>query len=134
MPSTADAASHAAHSLLDLLSDDELARYGEIARDQANLELRDWGRQAVLTLGAVAASLWSAVKWGLTEFEALGIEAAGFGGSVILGLGSAWILGYSPYRRVRNWALWNRHCKAVRDEQQRRRDAPATGVRGDVAR
>ena len=129
MPNTAETA----QVLLRALSDEELARYGEIARDQAALELTGWGWQLVLAIAALATMAWSVVKWGIAGVQALGIEAAGLGSSVALGLGSALALGYSPYRRVRNWTLWNRHCRAVLDEQERRRATLATRVRFDVA-
>ena len=108
------------------LSDDELARYGEIARDQASAELSRWWVQAVLAFGAVCAFGWAAVRWG--------IEAAGFGRAVVVAAGVGLLLAYSPYRRVKNWILWRRHCKAVSFEQERRLGAPATRVRVDVAR
>ena len=37
-------------------------------------------------------------------------------------MGIGLLLAYFPYRRVRNWTLWNGHCKAVAQEQTRRRD------------
>ncbi len=124
----------AGHDLLNSLSDEELARYGEIARDQASAELSRWWLQGALALGAVAAFVWATAKWGITGLEALGIEAAGFGKAALIGVGIGVVLGYSPYRRMRNWTLWNRHCKAVRAEQERRQIALATGVRVDVDR
>ena len=54
MPNTAETA----ESLLGELTDDELARYGEIARDQAMHELRYWGVQAMLGLSALGSAFW----------------------------------------------------------------------------
>lgn len=105
-----------------MMTDDQLARYGEIARDQATAELSRWWLQALLAVCALAAFGWASVKWGIAGFEAMGIEAAGFGRSVVAGLGIGLLLAYFPYRRVRNWTLWNGHCKAVAQEQTRRRD------------
>ena len=134
MPSTAEAARQAASSLLLVLSDDELARYGEIARDQAAAELSRWWLQGGLALGALGSLAWGFVRWGFAGIEAAGIEAAGFGRAVALALGIGLVLAYSPYRRVRNWTLWRQHCKAVRTEQERRLERVVTRVRGDVAR
>ena len=116
MPSTTEAA----RSLLYVLTDDELARYGEIARDQARAELERWWLQGGLAVGSVSAFAWATAKWGIAGVEAMGIEAAGFGRSVVLAMGLGLLLAYWPYRRVRNWTLWNQHCKAVVVEQTRR--------------
>jgi hypothetical protein len=123
MPNTADAQ----RPLLHLLSDDELARYGEIARDQAASEFGRWWLQLAFVLASAATLLLTLVRWGVASIEALGIEAVGFGTSIVTGLGSAIALAYLPYRWVRNWTLWNRHCKAVRDEQERRLTMPQRG-------
>ncbi len=130
MPSTAEAAK----SLLLKLSDDELARYGEIARDQAAAELSRWWVQAVLALGGLATFGWALARWGIAGAGAAGIETAGFSQTVVIAAGMGLLLAYSPYRRVKNWILWRGHCKAVSSEQERRLSAPAPKVRGDVAR
>ena len=117
----------AARALLLALTDDELACYGQIARDQASAELSLWGLQAVLALAAIASFGWATAKWGVAGIGSAGIEVAGFGRAVAIGLGIGLALAYSPYRRVRNWALWNLHCKAVRAEQERRLGAPQRG-------
>ncbi len=127
MPNTVEAAK----GLLITLSDDELARYGEVARDQAAAELSRWWLQAVLAVAAIGAFGWAGARWSVA---AAGIEAAGLGRAVGLAIAGGLLLAYSPYRRVRNWTLWRRHCKAVLDEQERRLGAPATRVMGDVAR
>ena len=110
------ATAEAGRALLGALNDDELARYGEIARDQAAHELERWWLQAMLAVAAVAAIGWAAVKW-----SAAGMEASGLGRSLMLALGLAAVLGYWPYRRARNWVLWTKHARAVSAEQARRR-------------
>ncbi len=102
--------------MLGVLSDDELARYGEIARDQAEQELNRWWWQALLALGAVGALTWAAHKMmaaptGATSWRPL-----------IVAFGVSLALGYWPYRRIKNWALWKGHVKAVGAEQNRRRN------------
>jgi len=119
MPSTADRG----QDLLVALSDAELARYGEIARDQAKAELSRWWVQAGLLLGSIAAFWWATAKWGIAGSAMLGVEPQGFGRWVVLPAALGAALAYPPYRRVRGWTMWNRHCKAVRDEQMRRRGA-----------
>jgi hypothetical protein len=121
MPSTADTAGEAARSLLNVLSDDQLARYGEIARDQASAELSRWWLQALIALAAVLVFGFGVATWGIAGIEAGGIEPEGFGRSVVVALGIGLLLAYFPYRRVRNWKLWNAHCQAVAAEQSRRR-------------
>ena len=123
MRSTAEAG----RDLLMALSDDELARYGEIARDQATAELSRWWLQAGLAAGALASFAWALARWGIAGIGAAGIEAAGFGRAVALGLGIGLALAWSPYQRVRNWTLWRRHCRAVWAEQRRRGCAPRRG-------
>jgi len=123
MPNTAEAAK----GLLLKLSDDELARYGEVARDQAAAELSRWWVQAALAVAAVGAFGWAAARWGVAGIGAAGTEAAGFGRAVGFAIFAGLVLAYSPYRRVRNWTLWRRHFKAVLAEQERRLDAPARG-------
>ena len=131
MPNTADTAGHSARSLLKVLSDDQLARYGEIARDQASAELSRWWLQALMGLAAIGVLGWAAATWGITGIETAGIEAEGFDRSVALALGIGWLLAYFPYRRVKNWVLWNQHCKAVEAEQSRRNGE--TGLSGNSA-
>jgi hypothetical protein len=106
MPNTAETA----ETLLGVLTDDELARYGEIARDQATHELRNWGLQALLGFSAIGAAAWGAAS----------VEFVGIGRSAAWALGAAAALGYWPYRRVKNWSLWQRHVKAVNAERARR--------------
>jgi hypothetical protein len=102
--------------LLDALTDDELARYGEIARDQASQELERWWLQAALALVAVGAVVWAAMRWSVA-----GMETAGVGRSAMAAVGLAAVFGYWPYRRLKNWSLWRGHCRAVSAELARRR-------------
>jgi hypothetical protein len=118
MPNTAEGA----QALLDALTDDELARYGEIARDQASLELERWWLQAALALAAVGALTWAAMRW-----SAAGMETSGVGRSAMAALGLAAVFGYWPYRRLKNWSLWRGHCRAVHAELARRRSAASDG-------
>jgi hypothetical protein len=106
MPSTAEAW----EGLLGSLSDDELARYGEIARDQVARELQHRWLQAAFAVGALGSGLWT--TWG--------VILAGFRGSALLTLGLAAALGYWPYRKAKTRRLWRVHCDAVRAEQARR--------------
>jgi hypothetical protein len=101
--------------LLATLTDDELARYGEIARDQVGRELKHRWLQLALTFGAFGSGLWT--TWG--------IILAGFRGSALLTLGLAAALGYWPYRKAKTRRLWKVHCDAVEAEQARRREAGA---------
>src|SRR5262245_14394043 len=126
MPNTAEAA----RTLLNALTDDELARYGEIARDQASAELERWWLPAMLALGALMSLSWATAKWGIAGMETVGVEVSGFGRSVVLGIGLGLLLAYSPYRRIKNWTLWNRHCRAVLAEQERRRGDGASEGNG----
>ena len=80
MQSTAEAG----RELLRVLSDDELARYGEIARDQASAELSRWWLQAVLAVAALRVR-WAAAKWGIAGIETVGHRGAGFGRAVAVG-------------------------------------------------
>jgi hypothetical protein len=139
MPDTADTAPGAARSLLDCLTDDQLARYGEIARDQAAAELSRWWLQVLFAVAAVGAFAWALSTWGVARIEgleALGVEAEGFGRSVAFAFGLGLLLAYFPYRRVKNWLLWNAHCKAVAAEQSRRRnvnsDLPGRNAQPDA--
>jgi hypothetical protein len=111
MPNTAETA----ESLLDVLTEAELARYGEIARDQAMHELRNWGVQAALGVAALASASWAAAGLGCGC-----VDLGGYGRHVGWALGAAVALGYWPYRRLKNWSLWRRHVKAVDAAQARR--------------
>ena len=116
MPNTGESAG----TLLLALTDDELARYGEVARDQAAHELRNWGLQAALAVAAVGCVAWAWARWG-AGIEAAGLDAECFR-CVAAWFAIALALGYWPYRRVKNWSLWQRHVKAVNAERARRKD------------
>ena len=116
MSSTQDTA-EAGQELLGLLSDDELARYGEIAADQVTQELERRWLQGALGIAALGSGLWGA--WGFI--------AAGLGRTGVLAMGVAAALGYWPYRKARTRALWKRHCEAVSAEQERRRNGTGAG-------
>ncbi len=111
--------------MLGVLTNDELARYGEIARDQASLELRRWWLHALLALAAIAVLGWAGMMW-----VSAGLGWTGLKSSVLLAIGLAIVLGYAPYRRIKNWVLWNQHCRAVRDEQVRRDELGRAGQWG----
>ena len=117
--------------MLSTLSDDELARYGEIARDQAAAELTRWWLQVLLMIGAAVSF---AVGIDRLVGERHGNASGGGSHMIAVALTAGLVLAYSPYRRLRNWTLWRRHCKAVSSEQERRTGALATGVKLDVAR
>jgi hypothetical protein len=99
--------------LLGDLTDDELARCAEIARDQMRRELRNWWVQILFACGAVASVVW--MGWGLI--------VSGVSRSTLLPLGLSAVLGYVPYRKAKVRSLWQRHCDAVEAEQERRRIA-----------
>jgi hypothetical protein len=129
--SPAAGATERALSLLTLLSDAELARYGEIAHDQATAEWSRWRIEGAVLLATAAALGGTVLYWGLDGLADLAAETSGARAMLGMVLGA---MIYLPYRRAKNLKLWNRHCEAVRDEQRRRVSAEATGVRVDVAR
>jgi hypothetical protein len=92
------------------LTDDELARYGQIANDQYRREVRLWGAQAVVCIAAIGAAVWG-LRWLLW---------VGSGRLALLTLGLSAMLGYWPYRKAKSRRLWWGHYQAVVEEQQRR--------------
>ncbi|MEM1307357.1 MAG: hypothetical protein AAGG99_07520, partial [Pseudomonadota bacterium] len=98
--------------LLSFLSDDELARYGEIARDQLDQE---WQRGFLQALGgitglALMAGAAAALIWG---WVALWLAAS----VAIVGCAiDVW-----AWKKVKARRLWRSHIRAVADEQARRR-------------
>ena len=108
-PNTGDAGS----GLLGDLTDDELARCADIARDQMRRELRSWWVQILLAGGAAMSMLW--MGWGLM--------ISGVTRSTLLPLGLSAVLSYWPYRKAKVRSLWQHHCDAVEAEQERRRAA-----------
>ena len=99
--------------LLTALTDEELARYGEIAADQRRQEWRHAWAQFLL-VGASAACL----VWALRD-----AVVNGFSWLVAAGLALSIACAYWPYRQavVRN--LWRRHLAAVEREKARRRSS-----------
>ena len=96
--------------MLSSLTDDELGRYGEIARDQRDLEYDRWWAQILCivaacgTLGLLVRQIW--------------IE--GDTRTAIVILVAAIALSIWPYRKAKMRRMWNRHCAAVAREQARR--------------
>jgi hypothetical protein len=99
--------------LLTSLTDEELARYGEIAADQKRLEWRHGWAQVLLAVAAVASITWA-------------IRAVALNGltwSPIAGLALGLTCAYWPYRQWVVRKLWRRHLVAVEREMARRRTA-----------
>ncbi len=96
--------------LLNLLTNEELEQYGQLARDQIAGEFGRLGVYVVLvmaSLGLLAAAVWMFLEgnFGWTSFLALGIGV---------------ILLYWPYRSLMTCRLWNEHYRAVCGELERR--------------
>jgi len=92
------------------LTDDELAKYGKIAKDQRDLEFERLGMQILCGLGmllVLAIGVYEALQNGATNLAVICIILA-----VVLGF---WLLQKSRTRR-----FWNKHCAAVVREQTRR--------------
>ena len=96
--------------VLRMLSDDELERYGAIALDQYDHELRHWWAQ-ILAIAAALVVLFLAVR---------GLIVSGMARYGVLALGFCWGLSYWPYRSAKTRALWWGHYAAVLAEQARR--------------
>lgn len=101
--------------LLGVLTDDELAKYGEVAQDQIDRELR-W-RKAQIAAAVAAGAL---MVWVLIRLFDTGAERALF---YTLGLAAALV--YWPYRGRRTRRLWQGHSAAVKAEQSRRAQGEA---------
>jgi hypothetical protein len=99
------------HGLLGALTDDELARYGEIAADQRRQEWRHAWAQLLMSGASVAC-----LAWAVRSFAMSGLT---WGGAASVVLSCA--LGYWPYRQAVVRRLWRRHVLAVEHEQARRR-------------
>lgn len=97
--------------LLSYLSDDELARYGEIARDQLRIEWAHAWAQGLLVVAAIGVAAWAIAR----------VVSEGLSRPAVLALGLAMALGYWPYRKAKVRRLWSGHCRAVAAEQKRRR-------------
>ena len=103
--------------LLSFLSDDELARYGEIARDQLDQESQravlQWG-SAVAGVGLAVAAFWGNIAGSVAIGTLLLALAVGFG------------LEYWVWKKLKARRLWQSHIEAVAVEQaQRRETGPA---------
>lgn len=98
--------------LLGVLTDDELVKYGEVAQDQIDREMR-W-RKAQIAAAVAAGAL---MVWVLIRLFDAGAERALF-----YTLGLAALLVYWPYRSRRTRRLWQGHSAAVEAEQSRRAD------------
>ena len=97
-------------NLLSSLTDEELSRYGEIARDQRNIEYDRWWAQ-VLCMLAAGGGLALAAR----EFWSGGITR-----TAVALLIAAIAAGIWPYRKAKMRRLWGQHCQAVAQEKQRR--------------
>ncbi|MEL6872141.1 MAG: hypothetical protein AAFO62_04960 [Pseudomonadota bacterium] len=96
--------------LLSSLSDEELAKYGEIVVDQAAIEWQRAAAQVVCAIAALsltAASLYLGLAGAATR-TALATGALGLG------------VGYWPWRKARTRRLWKTHHEAVAREKERR--------------
>ena len=102
--------------LLSSLSDEQLTRYGDIARDQQTLEWNNALMQALALAGALAllaagvAEVLAGWSWQL----------------IVLTVAAAAICGNFPWQKHRMRRLWGRHLRAVKAEQARR--AAASGA------
>jgi hypothetical protein len=95
-----------ARDLLKVLTDDEVARYMGVARDQVALEEQG----AAIKIGSAMLGV------GLLVFVGWHIVQAGFGRWDIAGLGLAVAMGYWPWRVFKCRRLWLTHFEAARDE------------------
>ena len=97
--------------MLQSLTDDELERYGDVARDQRKKELDHWWAQilsAVMASIALGYAVWL-VFMGRSTFAAFCLLVV------------AIVLGIWPYQKAKMRRLWQKHCKAVAAEQARRK-------------
>ncbi len=96
--------------LLSSLSDEEVARYMDVARDQIRNEEQLSGLKIASAIGGAVVVAWF-VWQGLTT---------GFGKWVIAGLGLGLAMGYWPWRVSKCKALWQNHFDAARAELAKR--------------
>ena len=99
--------------LLSSLTDDELDRYGEIARDQRNIELGRWWAQVLCVFAACIAF----------GFFVRDLVVEGGTRTGLLLLAVTVVLGIWPYRKAKMRLLWDKHCAAVTREKARRQAA-----------
>lgn len=109
------------HGLLGALTDDELARYGEIAADQRRQEWRHAWAQLLLLGASLGCLAWAARSFAMNGLTWVGAASV---------LGSC-ALGYWPYRQAVVRRLWRRHVRAVEREKARRRTAEPRERRPD---
>ena len=105
--------------LLSELTDDELVKYGEIAKDQRNLEFERSTMQlisGIVALVALIIGVREGIQNGMTGFAVICLVLAGIPGF--------WIFQKSRTRR-----FWSKHCDAVTREQTRR--SAAAGGKAD---
>jgi hypothetical protein len=95
-----------ARDLLKILTDEEVARYMGVARDQVALEEQG----AAIKIGSALLGI------GLLVFVGWHITQVGFGRWDIAGLGLAVAMGYWPWRVFKCRRLWLTHFDAARDE------------------
>jgi len=105
--------------LLSELTDDELVKYGEIAKDQRNLEFE---RSRMQVIGGIVALV--ALVLGVRE----GIQN-GMTGLTVICLVLAGIPGFWIFQKSRTRRFWSKHCDAVTQEQTRR--SAAAGGKAD---
>lgn len=99
--------------LLGVLTDEELAQYGQMAMDQVRIETRRNWAYGLMILAGLALIAWSA--W--TMF---GLGKTGW--LVYLALLAAGIFIYLPWRSVKTRKLWLGHYERVKNELARRND------------
>ncbi len=100
--------------LLEELTDEEVTRYMDIARDQLNHEERlAWLKVSLATIAAalVAYDLAHGYRNGITTWH-------------VVGLALAALLGYWPWKVRAYRRLWMKHVAATKAELARRRAGP----------
>jgi len=96
--------------LLSELSDEELTKYGEIAKDQCDLERQNpWAQ--VISGGAALLAL----MLGAREVIQNGITNLFVIYTVLAGIPGFWLM-----QKLRMRWFWNKHCSAVEREKMRR--------------
>ena len=117
MPATGDgSASQGWGQLLNVLTNEELEQYGQLARDQISGEFRRvwvYFGLVVVSLGLVVSGLWM-------------LSHGGFGWIGYFALGIGIVLLYWPYRSIMTCRLWEGHYQAVRKELERRENETVT--------
>ena len=96
--------------LLESLTDEQVARYMAVARDQIQIEERLAGLKIASAIAGILLTGWF-VWQGITT---------GFGNWVIAGLAAGFAMGYWPWRVLRCRQMWQKHLDAARGELTRR--------------